>query len=76
MERINVAEILKECPKGMELNCVMFEDVTFERVDMGVHNSIVIDVAGEKRRLTKYGCWSEYPNAKCVIFPKDKTTWE
>ena len=76
MEKINVAELLKECPKGMELDCVMFEDVTFERVDMDIQDSIMINIAGEKRRLTKYGCWSEYPNAKCVIFPKGKTTWE
>ena len=32
-ERINVAEILKDCPFGMELNCLMYEDVYFDYVD-------------------------------------------
>jgi hypothetical protein len=31
--RINIAEILKKCPKGMELDCTMFEDVKFIDID-------------------------------------------
>jgi hypothetical protein len=27
MEKINVAELLKDCPKGMELDCTMYENV-------------------------------------------------
>ena len=30
--KINIAELLKDCPKGMELDCVMFENVTFEGI--------------------------------------------
>lgn len=33
MEKINIAELLKDCPKGMELNCVIYEDVHFDYVD-------------------------------------------
>lgn len=31
--KINVAEILKNCPQGMELDCAMYEDVKFMEVD-------------------------------------------
>ena len=30
MEKINVAELLKDCPRGMELDCTMYEDVCFD----------------------------------------------
>ena len=32
-EKINIAELLKDCPKGMELDCAMYEDVHFDYVD-------------------------------------------
>ena len=77
MEKINVAELLKDCPSGMELDCTMYEGILFERVDENVDYPIAIRI-GEKdvKHLTKEGCWNKYSNAKCVIFPKGKTTWE
>ena len=81
MEKINVAELLKDCPKGMELDCVMFENVTFVRVDMGKKQfPIEIAVSGIRSKyLTKEGCFHDTtlsPESKCVIFPKGKTTWK
>ena len=32
MEKINIAELLKDCPSGMELDCTMYEDVYFDYV--------------------------------------------
>lgn len=32
-KKINVAELLKDCPKGMELDCAMFDNVTLVEVD-------------------------------------------
>ena len=29
MKKINVAELLKDCPKGMELDCTIFNCVVF-----------------------------------------------
>ena len=26
MEKINIAELLKDCPKGMELDCILFNN--------------------------------------------------
>ena len=77
MEKINVAELLKDCPKGMELDCTMCDKVVL----VGVDNSLMFPIKirckdGCLFVLTKYGqcCDSDY--AKCVIFPKGKTTWE
>ena len=82
MEKINVAELLKDCPKGMELNCTMFENLEFERInkDDKVY-PIICRVKTERGSYTFYsfniyGCYSTEKYSKCVIFPKGKTTWE
>ena len=76
MEKLNIAEILKDCPKGMELDCTVFENVTFEEVRTCCSYPITIITDGCAEFLTEYGCISYRDNAKCVIFPKGKTTWE
>lgn len=73
--KINVAELLKDCQKGMELDCVLYEDVTFECI-LDESYPIQIQTPEGKMRLSKYGCMSLGTHAKCVIFPKGKTTWE
>ena len=65
----------------MELDCTMFENVTFVRVDMSRKQfPIEIAVGGIRSKyLTKEGCFHDItlsPESKCVIFPKGKTTWE
>lgn len=81
-KKINIAEILKDCPKGMELDCTMYNGVvTLEQVQpLHTFNSIKIRVkCGDEsftNVLTKYGQTSPSPCNKCVIFPKGKTTWD
>ena len=76
-ENLNLVEILKDCPKGMELDCTMFDNVTFEGV---VENRVfpirIIVGGGTTMVLTKYGQYTDDDFAKCVIFPKGETTWE
>ena len=31
-DKINVAELLKDCPKGMELDCTIYNNVEFEGI--------------------------------------------
>ena len=79
MEKINIAEILKDCPKGMELDCTIFNDVTLYRIDTSPENEYPIRIEtknGNFLDLTKYGTYSNVEESKCVIFPKRKTTWE
>ena len=79
--KINIADILKDCPKGMELDCTMYNGVvTLEQVQPLHTYSIKIRVkCGDEsftNVLTEYGQTSPSPCNKCVIFPKGKTTWE
>ena len=76
-QKINIAKILKDCPKGMELNCVLFENATFEGIKQDQYPIIVkIKEPPVTLSLTKTGGWNSYNSAKCVIYPKGKTTWE
>ena len=34
MEKINLVELLKDCPKGMELDCTMYNKVTLLNVNI------------------------------------------
>ena len=75
--KINIAELLKDCPRGMELDCAMWDDCTFDGIeDVGYINILVKTPTGQIK-LSKEGCFVHNCNsAKCVIFPKGKTTWE
>ena len=81
MEKINIAELLKDCPKGMELDCIGYNGVvTFEKVTDCPYYPIKIRIkyGGEyfTHTLTKYGQTCKTPYNKCVIFPKGRSTWD
>lgn len=75
-KKINIAELLKDCPKGMELDCVICDNCTLETVFKGCLYPIQIQTPEGCMHLTKYGSMSQHTHSKCVIFPKGKTTWE
>lgn len=73
----NIAELLKDCPQGMELDCTMFEDCTFLDVDEKANTYVIrITTPCGIKYLDEYGCYVADYKAKCVIYPKGKTTWE
>lgn len=80
--KINIAELLKDCPKGIELDCLMYENVIFDYIEQSpestypIHCLTKINGGYNSLVFTHYGCYSGHPNAKCIIFPKGKTTWE
>lgn len=77
--RINIAELLKDCPKGMELDCTMFENLYFDYI-LKPEDLILCYTEYDNIRTSvtfnKYGAYSGIRQAKCVIFPKGKDTWE
>ena len=77
MYKLNIAELLKDCPSGMELNCTMYEDVYFDRVNQQI---IYCYIQREYHRTSisfnNRGTVTGDSKSKCVIFPKGKTTWE
>ena len=81
MEKINIAELLKDCPQGMELDCTMFRNLEFDRIEEYDGKCVIIcrvktGIGYNIHTFTEQGCYSEHKYAKCVIFPKGKTTWE
>ena len=69
MKKINLVELLKNCPTGMELDCTMFDNVTFIRVDNSRKQfPIEIMISGLRSKyLTKEGCFHDttlLPEAK------------
>lgn len=76
-KKINIAELLKDCPKGMELDCAIWNGVKFIELNRNSNFPIVVRANnGYEFTLTKYGQVLNIDDAKCVIFPKGKTTWE
>lgn len=73
---MTIAELLKNCPQGMELKCTMWDKVILDHVDMNSNYPIRIKkMGGEIESLTENGCFNFDLGAKCVIFPTDKDTW-
>ena len=78
-QKINLAKLLKDCPSGMELNCTMYDDLYFDKVD--TIGDIKCYIKSKDDLLTHVtfrsdGSYNTISTAKCVIFPKGKTTWE
>ena len=75
--KINIAELLKDCPKGMELYSPIFGEVYLDKIRP--HLSIVVATNKEQGDFKeeflydgRYGM-----NGECMLFPsKGKTTWE
>lgn len=75
-DKINVAELLKDCPKGMELDCTCADNVVFDKIIEYEQIKCVIGECRDPLILDKYGRLIHICCPKCVIFPKGKTTWE
>lgn len=77
MEKINIAQLLKDCPKGMELYSPIFGKVYLDKIRP--HLAIVVTTDKEQGDFKeeflydgRYGM-----NGECMLFPsKGKTTWE
>lgn len=80
MKEINIAELLKDCPKGMELYSTIFGTVYFEGVrDTG--RAVLIDITTVCNTVTQFypdGRFNTYySDSEMTLFPsKDVRTWE
>lgn len=76
MENLNLVELLRDCQTGMELDCTVFDNITFDYVNTE-QNRIYCKIDNRDTVwFTAKGCINLAPSAKCVIYPKGKTTWE
>jgi hypothetical protein len=71
---MNIAEILKYCPKDTKLYSTVFGEVEFSKINPD--DMIVISVKdGSPRVFHRNGSYSEY--GECVLFPsKDQRDWK
>lgn len=76
MEKLNIAELLKDCPKGMELDCAICDDIYFDEVTPHAIKCFSKNNVYNTIYFNHDGTYIANKNAKCVIFPKGKTTWE
>ena len=81
-QKIDLVELLKDCPKGMKLGSTLFNGLEFDHIDEHAQTyPIVCRILNQFGMydtyvFTKYGCYNSQIYSKCVIFPKDKTSWE
>lgn len=75
---MNIAEILRHCPKGTKLYSTIFGEVTLDKVNThDVHPIIVYRLNYLKTSFTEEGYYlKDYPNSECVLFPsKEQRDW-
>ena len=75
----NIAELLKDAPKGMKLYSSLFGEVTFVKIDKQSDYPIcVTDYKGNGKSFTEFGVYfADHLDAECLLFPsKDRRTWE
>lgn len=76
MEKINIAEILKDCPKGMELYSPLCGKCVFDRLNFGT----IICKKQNTQEITftskGYYMLPVFDDCECMIFPsKDQRDW-
>lgn len=70
---INIAEILKDCPKGMRLYSPLLGNVTLEKVDTNSTVPIrVMDGFNSWCYFTKTGLYYDRADGECLLFPSSK----
>ena len=77
-KKIDLTQILKDCPKGTKFYTPIWGEVTFIKINIGCVYPICIDtnVYDDYINLTKDGRYLSIPNTECIIFPsKDQRDW-
>lgn len=76
---MNIAEILKDCPKGTKFYSPLFGECELEYIDYESKTPypIVIKAGDENHCFTKDGLfYREYIDGECMLFPsKDNRDW-
>lgn len=68
---INIAEILKDCPKGMKLYSPIYGTVELLKVDSNsVYSIKTVTSIGRPGQFTSNGrLYEKYPDTECLLFP-------
>lgn len=79
-EKLNLIEILKDCPQGTKLYSTVFGEVKFDRIDTILSHPIVVRIGRIEDDHTETfaadGRLYSYHNGECVLFPsKEQRYW-
>lgn len=75
---MNIAEILKKCPKGTKLYCTVLGEVVLDEVCERYSDVCIIvrKPKGGVFNFDKEGKYFNYPDAECVLFPsRNQRDW-
>ena len=76
-ENVDLAKILKNCPKGFKLYSPLFGEVVFEGISGDVY-PITLSRTGREALVsfTKEGFYYDNPDTECLLFPsKEQRDW-
>ena len=76
-EKLNLVEILKDCPKGTKLYSTVFGEVKLEEVKENSKYPIMVKPKiGGCESFTSSGRWMENYDGECTLFPgKEQRDW-
>lgn len=75
---MNIANLLKYCPKGTKLYSTVFGEVTFDRINIDEKYPILVyKIDGAHTSFDEEGRYVKYYNSECVLFPsQDQRDWK
>ena len=75
-EKLNLVEILKDCPKGTKLYSPIFGEVELDKIDIHSDSPIRVLCKYGKDGFSKDGRICPAYNGECVLFPsKEQRDW-
>lgn len=76
-KNLDLAEILKDCPRGMKLYSPLCGEVVLNSVNNYANYPIEVNHNNSKLTFTRYGrLYDEFPDGECILFPsKDQRDW-
>ena len=75
-QKLNLCEILKDCPEGTKLYSPLFGEVDFQRIRSDDENAIVITKGVIDASFTKEGFYYADVSEECLLFPsKEQRDW-
>lgn len=76
-ENLNLAEILKDCPRGTKFYTTVWGEVSFRNILKDSIYAFSIDTCSGNECITKKGCYIHVDDAECIIFPsKTQRNWD
>ena len=76
-ENIDLTKILKDCPKGFKLYSLVYGEVEFQKIELGLTLPIVIKLKNKIiERCGPYGKLLDNYDGECTLFPsKEQRDW-